>query len=110
MFLRPSISRALGKGITVGANLESTYDWTSSQWVVPANLTISKGTKIGKQLISFGGGARYYLEKPNGAPDWGLRFSVTLLYPRCGGSHEALVNFVVAVLGFDQRDCIRCQR
>ena len=82
LFLQPFLSKALGQGVTAGLNLESSYDWTKSQWVVPANLTISKITKLGGQLVSIGGGVRYYLEKPSGGPDWGLRFSVTLLYPR----------------------------
>jgi len=81
-YLQPFVSCALGNGVTATVNLESTYDWTRSQWVVPTNLTISKVTKIGNQLISFGGGARAYLERPAGAPSWGLRFNVTLLYPR----------------------------
>jgi hypothetical protein len=27
-------------------------------------------------------GAKYYADKPNGGPDWGLRFAVTLLFPK----------------------------
>ena len=27
-------------------------------------------------------GVKYYAEKPSGGPDWGLRFGVTLLYPK----------------------------
>ena len=42
----------------------------------------SKVTKIGNQMVSFAGGARYYLETPAGGPDWGVRFVVTLLYPK----------------------------
>ena len=48
----------------------------------PVNLMYSKVTKIGNQMVSFAGGARYYLESPAGGPDWGLRFVVTLLYPK----------------------------
>jgi len=49
---------------------------------VPVNLMYSKVTRVGHQLVSFAGGARYDLESPPGGPDWGLRFVVTLLYPR----------------------------
>jgi hypothetical protein len=33
-------------------------------------------------MVSFAGGARCYLDTPSGGPDWGLRFVVTLLYPK----------------------------
>jgi hypothetical protein len=32
--------------------------------------------------VQFSLGAKYYAEKPDGCPDWGLRFTVTLLFPR----------------------------
>jgi len=39
-------------------------------------------TKFGDQLVSLQGGVRVYLDSPQGGPDWGLRFNLTLLYPR----------------------------
>jgi hypothetical protein len=27
-------------------------------------------------------GYRYYVEKPDGGPDWGLRFTITFLFPK----------------------------
>ena len=38
--------------------------------------------KIGKQPVQLGVGARYYADKPNGGPDWGLRFTMTFLFPK----------------------------
>jgi hypothetical protein len=32
--------------------------------------------------VQFSGSARYYAEAPKGGPDWGLRFVVTLLFPK----------------------------
>ena len=32
--------------------------------------------------IAFQAGYRYYVEKPSGGPDWGLRFTVTFLFPK----------------------------
>ena len=81
-FLQPFLSKAYSGGRTLTLNMESTYDWESSQWNVPVNLLYSKVTKFGNQLVSIGGGARFYVESPDGGPDWGLRFVVTLLYPR----------------------------
>lgn len=81
-FIQPFLSKGLGKGRTATVNLESTYDFEGHAWNVPVNLMYSKVTKIGGQMVSFAGGARYYLETPAGGPDWGLRFVVTLLYPK----------------------------
>jgi hypothetical protein len=39
-------------------------------------------TKWGKQLVQLGGGLRYYVEAPEHGPEWGMRLSVTLLWPK----------------------------
>ena len=82
MFLQPFLSKGLGKGRTVTVNFESTYNWDSEQWTVPLNVSYSKVSRIGKQLVSYQGGVRYYVETPDGGPEWGLRFVFTLLYPK----------------------------
>jgi hypothetical protein len=46
------------------------------------NFQIQQLIKIGKLPIAFQAGYRYYIEKPNGGPDWGLRFTVTFLFPK----------------------------
>jgi hypothetical protein len=38
--------------------------------------------KLGHQPVQFTLGGRYFPEKPQGGPDWGLRFTVTLLFPK----------------------------
>jgi hypothetical protein len=81
-FIQPFVAKGLGKGLTATANFEASYDWEGHQWVVPMNLTMTKVTKLGTQLVSIGGGVRYYFDKPSGGPDWGLRLVFTLLYPR----------------------------
>jgi hypothetical protein len=81
-FLQPFVSKGIGKGITVSASVEATYDWESHDWVIPLNLTTTRVMKIGEQRISIGGGVRWYVEAPPGGPDWGLRLIVTLLYPK----------------------------
>lgn len=81
-FLQPFVSKALGRGRTVTANLESTYDWEASQWNIPLNVSYSEVTKVGTQMLSWSVGARAFLEKPDGGPDWGARFAVTLLFPK----------------------------
>lgn len=81
-FLQPFVSYTTKTYTTFGLNTESTYDWTNSQWTVPLNLTVSQLLKLGKQPIQFQLGGRYYLDRPTGGPDWGIRFGVTLLFPK----------------------------
>lgn len=81
-FLQPFLTRGIGQGQTLGANFESSYDWEAEQWTLPLNLSYSKVSKIGGQMVSYQGGLRAYVDKPAGGPDWGLRFAFTLLFPR----------------------------
>lgn len=81
-FLQPFLSKSLGQGRTLSFSLESTRDWENDQWTVPFNMGFSQVTRIGKQLVSYQAGVRYFLEAPDNAAQWGLRFTFTLLYPR----------------------------
>lgn len=81
-FLQPFVSYTTKTYTTFGLNTESTYDWENSQWTVPLNLQVSQLLKIGPEPVQFTLGGRYYAEKPEGGPDWGLRFTVTLLFPK----------------------------
>jgi len=82
MFVQPFLTYTTHTFTTIGINTESTYDWKSSQWTVPINLTVSQLLRIGGHPVSFLFGVREYVEKPSGGPDWGLRFQVTLLFPK----------------------------
>lgn len=81
-FLQPFLAYNTPNAWTFTVNSESTYDWASHQWTVPVNLVVSHLVTFGKQPVQFFGGARYYLEKPAGGPDWGLRFGFTMLFPK----------------------------
>ena len=81
-YLQPFVSKSLGQGRTVSFSLESTKDWENEQWTVPFNMGFSKVSRIGKQLVSYQMGLRYYLDAPDNGPEWGLRATFTLLYPR----------------------------
>jgi len=83
-FLQPFISYTTKTKTTFGVNTEPTYNWNDSQWTVPLNLTVSQLLRIGKLPVSFLIGGRYYAEGPSGAPQWGLRFIITPLFPTGG--------------------------
>jgi len=81
-FIQPFVSYTTKTFTTFGLNTESSYDWNNRQWSVPVNLSVSQLLKIGKQPVQFALGGKYYAEGPQGGPDWGLRFSVTFLFPK----------------------------
>jgi len=81
-FLQPFLTYTTKTYTTIGLNTESTYDWTNRDWNVPLNLTLSQLLKVGGKPVSVTLGGRYYATTPTGGPDWGLRFVVTLLFPK----------------------------
>lgn len=82
-FLQPFISYTTPTAWTYSLNTESTYDWKNSQWSVPLYVGVSKVTKIGDQLMSLGGGVRYWVEGPSSGPEGiAFRLTVTLLFPK----------------------------
>lgn len=82
-FLQPFFSYTTHTHTTFGIDTESTYDWTSNQWSVPINLTVTQLLKINGQPITIQAGPRFWAQSPeNGAQDWGFRVAVTLLFPR----------------------------
>lgn len=46
------------------------------------NSTVGKIFKLGPQLTNFTVGVKYYVAGPAGAPQWGVRFSTTFLFPK----------------------------
>jgi hypothetical protein len=82
-FLQPFLSYTTPDAWTYGVNTESSYDWKHEQWSVPLNFTVAKLTKLGETPVSFTVGARYWADAPDAGPHgWGVRFVVTLLFPR----------------------------
>jgi hypothetical protein len=81
-FVQPFFSYTTSSATTWGLNSETSYDWIGDNWLIPVNATVSQLVRIGKQPISIGGGVKYWIESPAGGPDWGLRLSVTLLFPK----------------------------
>jgi hypothetical protein len=82
-FLQPFVSFSTPTAWTFALNTESTYDWSSDQWSIPVNVFVSKVTKIGNQLVSVGGGLRYWADSPESGPSGlGYRLVFTLLFPK----------------------------
>jgi hypothetical protein len=82
-FLQPFFSYTTKTFTSFGINTESTYNWETDEWSVPVNLTVTQLLKFGPQPISLQAGARYWAESTDSGPEgWGLRFTVTFLFPK----------------------------
>jgi hypothetical protein len=81
-FLQPFLSFTNKTYTTFGVNTESTYNWEAKQWTVPVNVMVQQLLKFGELPVAFQLGYRYYADKPDGGPDWGLRFALTFLFPK----------------------------
>lgn len=81
MTLQPFLSHTLPDTTSFTLNTETNYDWKAGHWTVPINAMVGHIVKVGSQRLSLQLGARYYVERPDGGPTWGTRFTVTLLFP-----------------------------
>jgi hypothetical protein len=81
-FLQPFLTYTTSTHTTFSLNCESSYDWQNEQWTVPVNLGVAQLARIGGSLVQFQLAGRYHAETPDNGPEWGLRFNVTLLWPR----------------------------
>jgi hypothetical protein len=80
--MQPFVAYTTKTYTTFGMTTETTYNWEAEQGTVPLNWTVSQLLKLGPLPVQFQLGARYYAEKPQGGPEWGMRFTVTLLLPK----------------------------
>jgi hypothetical protein len=62
---------------------ESSYNWTTEQWSVPINASVSKLVKIGKLPVSLQAGVGYWAESPdNGPEEFRFRLQASLVLPK----------------------------
>ena len=81
-FLQPFLAYTLKTGTTFSLITETTYDWTSEEWSVPINAGISQLVTFGEQPVQFQLAGRWYADTVPNGPEWGLRFTITLLFPK----------------------------
>ena len=80
-FFQPFFAYSLGKGLTLNANIQASYDWNGDQWTAPLNVGFSKVFRVGTQNMSIGVNGTYYLVKPEAGPEWGVQTTLTFLFP-----------------------------
>ena len=82
-FLQPFLTYTTKNAVSTTLLTESTYNWDTEEWSVPVILVVNKVTKIGSQMLSFGGGVRYWAQSPDNGPEgWGARLVFTLMFPK----------------------------
>jgi hypothetical protein len=81
-FIQPFINYIPGGGWTFGLNSETTYDWDAGQFTIPINVFVNKMVKLGETHGQLQFGGRYYADKGDLGPNWGLRASLILLFPQ----------------------------
>jgi hypothetical protein len=81
-YLQPFASYTFPTQTTLNLSSESTYNWTAGKWTVPIIGGVSQILKVGGQPISVAVFGKYYVVRPDGAPAWGVRFVLTLLFPK----------------------------
>jgi hypothetical protein len=79
-FLQPFVSRNFSRGLALSATLEASYDWTGRQWTLPLAVGASQLLKLGQVPANLVAQARYWLDGPTDAPQWGLRFAAVLVF------------------------------
>ena len=79
--LQPFLTQTFHNGMSIGANTEASYNWKQKQWTVPIDITLGQLVRIGRQPMQISMSGKYYAERPSGGPDWGLRLTLTFLFP-----------------------------
>jgi hypothetical protein len=55
---------------------------SGNTWTVPIIAQVTQLLRLGRRPVSIGAGAGYYVESPDGGPNWKFRVLVTLIFPK----------------------------
>jgi hypothetical protein len=84
-YLQPFLSYTTKSAASFSLSTEASRNWEAAdgeEWTVPINLSASKVTRLGPFPFSIAVGAGYYVEQPEGGPEWKFRLTGTLILPR----------------------------
>ncbi|MFZ2061759.1 MAG: hypothetical protein WAU82_12160 [Candidatus Binatus sp.] len=83
-YIEPMLSYNFVSGWYADVDPQMTYDWTAdtaNAWTIPMGADVGKAFNIGAQSLSLQLGAYDLLKRPDGAPQWIMRASITFLFP-----------------------------
>jgi hypothetical protein len=81
-FFQPFLIYTMQGGTSLGMNTESTYNWNNHEWNVPIHAFFRQLVKMGGAPIQWEFGGQWYADAPPGGAEWGVRFAITLLFPK----------------------------
>lgn len=85
MLFQPFINYNFKKGWYATSSPIITANWqadSDERWTVPVGAGVGRIFKVGKQPLNAQLGAYYNVEKPDGAPDWNIRFQLQFMFPK----------------------------
>jgi len=85
LLLEPFINYNLDNGWYLITDMILTANWqvdSSNRWTIPLGGGVGKMFEIGSQKMNTKIEAYYNVEKPDGAPDWSLSWTLQFLFPR----------------------------
>ncbi len=82
-FMQPFVAYTWSSAWTASLQTETSYNWESKDWSIPANAALSKLVMFGKLPVSLQGGVGYWVESPDNGPE-GFRFRLqaNIVLPR----------------------------
>jgi hypothetical protein len=84
-YIQPLVVYHLPNGWYLASVPVITADWTAdpgNRWTVPVGGGVGKMVKLGKLPVNLQLQAFYNVERPDGGPDWQLRFQLLSLFPK----------------------------
>jgi hypothetical protein len=78
-FIQPFLSHNFSNGFAVTSTLEASYDWSGREWTLPLGAGVSQLVNLGSTPVNLVAQARYWLDGPQSAPEWGLRFAAVVV-------------------------------
>jgi hypothetical protein len=81
-FFQPFATYATKTGASYTLASENTQSWDNDIFGGFVGAYYGKVTKIGSQLVQYGGGPKVYYGNNPFNPDWGIRLNIVLLFPK----------------------------
>jgi len=82
-FVEPFLVYTTPKGLSYTAFVDFTNDWETDQSSTSISLGATKVTRLGNQLMSYGGFLKYWVNDTNTTPEGiSFRIQLTLLFPK----------------------------
>ena len=82
-FVQPFVAYTTESAWTFSLQSEMNYNWSTEQWAIPVNASVSKLVRFGKLPVSLQAGVGYWAESPtNGADDLRFRLQMNFVLPK----------------------------